>query len=114
MPPLRIEAGERFVPVLLGERVVHEDVDPTELGRGCVGQPPALVGVGDVRCHRDRPPPARLDLLGNRLEVADGAGADGDVGAGARQPQRDGAAEAGAHTRDDRDPPVQHRHENVF
>jgi hypothetical protein len=103
---------EDAVPVLLGHvperraaldaRVVDEHVEPAER-RGALRHEAAdLRDLADVRPDEVRAPPHRPDLRGDaarRLGAA--VVVHDDVGALAREPQRDGATDAAAAPRDE-------------
>jgi hypothetical protein len=104
-PPLDVESVEP-APVLLGEGVVHEDIDAAEPGCG-LGQTTALVGVTDVGGHAHHPPAQRLDLLSHRLQRGIRPRPEHDVGSRACERERDVAPHARSDARHDRDPSLQ-------
>ena len=84
--------------------VVHQDVDAAVAEAQRLGDQPIDVGLlGDVGLHRDRAPAERLDLLHGGLGLGGAAGVvDDDVGAVARELERDGAADVARSAGDER------------
>src|SRR5205823_3129812 len=83
-------------------RVVDDDVDRSESGVRRVDERVDLVDAPDVTADGDGAPPERLDLPRGSFAVVDLAAGDHDVGAGGREPEGDGLAEAAPAARDDR------------
>src|SRR6267378_5684536 len=99
-----VPAVDRDVLGLGAERgagVVDHDVEPAPLRDGALDDPLHLVLLPDVHRHREGAPVEVGDLLGHGLEVLELAAAHGDVGAGARELDRDRLADAGAAAGDD-------------
>jgi hypothetical protein len=88
----------------LATGVVHEEVDPAELGVGLVAQGVDLDRVTDVRGDRQASDARGAHRIGGLLEGLEGATGHDDVGAVAGEPERGLAPDAGAPTGDQRDP----------
>src|SRR3989441_269156 len=111
---LRVDR-EGAVPVLLGivgeghpgrsrgPRVVDEDVDLTERLAHAVDHRLDVGGAGDVGLHGEDLAAQSLNLAGDLLSVQHLDVGDGDIGAFARQCQRDATADPAATARHDRD-----------
>src|SRR5882762_3387873 len=84
-----------------GARVVDHHVEPPPLRHRALDHALDLVLLPDVHGHRERAPAEVGDLLGHGLEVLELAAAQGDVGAGARELDRDRLADAGTAAGDD-------------
>src|SRR5438552_4154285 len=84
-----------------GAGVVDHHVEPPPLRHRALDHALDLVLLPDVHGHGERAPAEVGDLLGHRLEVLELAAAQGDVGAGARELDRDRLADAGAAAGDD-------------
>src|SRR5260370_24571864 len=82
--------------------VVHHDVEPAPVLDGLLDHGLHLLLLADIHGQRQRAPAAVAPGLGDALEVLDLARSQGDVGARARELERDGLADAGSAARDDR------------
>ena len=114
-----VQQAEHLVGVGVGHRVaaardagvVHEDVEPAELGddrrhHGFVG-----LGVVDRRLDGDGPPPEGLDLGHDGSRVVGAAPVvHRHVGAVGRQPEADRGADAPPSAGDERDATFQTSH----
>src|SRR5690606_20735039 len=99
----RLDAGLEQRPGRGAADVVHDDVDPAELGGGGVDQRPHGIEVAEVALHGDGPAAERLDLGAHRRQRLGGAGGDDDVGADLGEGCRGTSTDATAGTRDDGD-----------
>src|SRR5712692_7006533 len=82
--------------------VVHHDVEPAPVLDGLLDHGLHLLLLADINGHREGAPAQVAHGLGDGLEVLELARAQGDVGARARELDRDGLADAGAAAGDDR------------
>ena len=88
-------------------RVVHHDVDATELGVRGLDERGELVDPAAVRGHRERGATARPDRGGRRLARVGLPARDHDRGAARGVGLGDGAADAATPAGDDRDATVE-------
>ena len=84
-------------------RVVHRDVEPSELLDRRLDEVLERLLLGDVGGHHERPPARRADPVGDLLEVRFGSRRQHDIGARLRQADRDAATDAETGARDDGD-----------
>ena len=95
--------GELREPVAVGDAgIVDDDIDGAERGLGAIERAGDLRGIRHVEGDRDGNAAMRRDLGGKRLQPVDATGGDGDLGAGARERQREVAAETGRCAGDER------------
>ena len=101
--PVHVDVEDRL-PLLLGRLrghlprhnagCVHQHVDCAELRQHGIAKRVNRRALAHIAGHAQRAPPQRLDLLGHLRHQPFAASRHGDIGARARQAQRNGAAQA--------------------